>query len=211
MNRRPLILALTFAAAMTSACGPKKPPEPPPDPEPVAEPEPPKPPPPKCESLDEKCEGGGGKKARVAGIPLKFEPVAGWTYAQTEKATISQTGDETACLGLAGHEVPDAKKLEAARQAELDILVKELGITMGKAKVPWKVAGDTLEVGDLKLQVWEIKAVTRGARKGDLLLIAGAPGDGKALIGVAFVPGDDNESGEKIMTSLQTLAPGEAK
>ncbi len=215
MNRRPLILALTFSAAMASACGPKKQPQPPVDPEPTAEPEPPKPPPPKkCESLDEKCEGGGGKKARIAGIALKFEPVVGWTYAQEEKATVAQTDAESACLGLAGHEAPDAKdakKLEAARQAELESLVAQLGITMGKTKVPWKTAGDKLEVGALKLQVWEIKGVTRGAKKGDLLVIASAPGDGKALLGVAFVPGDDDQSGEKIMTAIQTLAPGEAQ
>ena len=75
--------------AMASACGPKQQPKPP-DPEPTAEPEPPKPPPPKCESLDEKCEGGGGKKARIAGIGLQFEPVGGWVYAQGEKATVAE-------------------------------------------------------------------------------------------------------------------------
>lgn len=215
MNRRPLILALTFTAAMASACGPKKQPQPPIDTEPTAEPEPPKPPPPKCEKLDEKCEGGGGKKARVAGIALKFEPVVGWNYAQGEKATVSQTGAESACLGMAGHEAPadakEAKKLEAARQAAFEVIVGELGITMGKVKVAWKSAGDKLEVGTLKLQVWELKGVTRGAKKGDLLVVASAPGDGKALLGVAFVPGDDDQSGEKIMTSIQTLAPGEAQ
>ena len=104
----------------------------------------------------------------------------------------------------------DAKKVEAARQTEFDVIAAELGITMGKAKVPWKSAGDKLEVGALKLQVWEIKDVTRGAKKGDLLVIASAPADGKALLGVAFVPKDDDQSGEKIMTSIQTLAPGEA-
>ena len=85
---------------------------------PTAEPAPP-PPPPKCERLDEKCEGGGGKKARVANMLLAFEPVASWTYVQGEKATVVQTGTEGACYAFAGHETPadakDTKKLEAAR------------------------------------------------------------------------------------------------
>lgn len=213
MNRRLLILALSFATFTTAACGPKKQPKPPVDTEPTSEPEPPKPPPPKCEKLDEKCEGGGGKKARIAGISLRFEPVMGWTYAQTEKATIATTGTDTACLGLAGYDVPDVKdtkKVEAARQAELDVLVTELGLTLGKLKVAWKSPVDQLEVGALKLQIWELKDVTRGGKKGDLLLVASPPNDGKALLGVGFVPKDDDQSGGKIMTSIQTLAAGEA-
>lgn len=210
MNRSPLILALTLAATV-AACGPKKQtPIDSPDTQPTVEPEPPKPQPPKCEKLDEKCKAIGGKKARIAGIGLTVEPVVGWTYAQAEKLTVAQTGAETACFGLAGYDVPDAKKIDAVRQAELEVIVAELGITLGKSKVPWKAAGDKLEVGALKLTLWEVKDVTRGATKGDLLVVAGLPDGGKALIGVAFVPKDDDQSGEKLMTSIQTIAAGEA-
>jgi hypothetical protein len=213
MIRRPLILALAFAAASATACGPKKQPRPPVETTPTADPDPPKPPPPKCEKLDEKCEGVGGKKATIPNISLVFEPVVGWNYAQGEKSTVAQTGTETACYALAGHEAPDAKetkKLEAARQAELEVLAGELGVTFGKAKVNWKSPVDKMEVGALKLEIWELKEVTRGAKKGDLVVVASAPADGKALLGVGFVPKDDDQSGGKIMTSIQTLAPGEA-
>jgi len=214
MKRSPLILASALALALATTlagCGPKKPkPQNPVDAEPTATVEPPKPPPPKCEKLDEKCEAIGGKKARIAGISLTVEPVVGWTYAQEEKATVAQTGADTACFGLAGHEVADAKKIDAARQAEFDIIVADLGITLGKVKVPWKTAGDKLEVGALKLTLWEVKGVTRSAKKGDLLVVASAPAEGKALLGVAFVPADDDQSGQKIMKSIETLAPGEA-
>jgi len=213
MNRRPSILALPFALALglalattVAACGPKKPPKADPvDTQPTVEPEPPKPPPPKCESLDEKCEAVGGKKARIAGSALAVEPVVGWTYAQGEKATVAQTGADTACFGLTGYDVPDVKKADPPRQAALDVLVAELGLTLGKVKVNWKAAGDKLEVGALKLQLWEVKDVTRSGKKGDLLVVNSAPSDGKALLGVAFVPKDDDQSGQKIMKSIETL------
>ena len=215
MIRRPLILALALAGSVL-ACGPKKQPKEADtaDTQPTATATTTPPPPPKCEKIDEKCEAKGGTKARIAGIGLNIEPVTGWTYAQTEKATVAQSGAETACFALAGHEADpkDAKKLEQARQASLEVLVAELGITLGKAKVAWKSPGDKLEVGALKLQVWELKEpVTRGAAKGDLLVLASQPSDGKALLAVAFVPKDDDQSGAKIMTSIQTLAPGDGK
>lgn len=214
MNCRPLILALALAGT-TLACGPNKQTKvDTADTTDTAEPTPPPPPPPKCEALAEKCEAVGGKKARVAGVSLMLEPVVGWVYAQGEKATVSQSGDETACLALAGYEAgdgKDAKKFEGARQAELEVLMGEVNISLGKAKVAWKSPTDKLEVGDLKLDVWEVKGVTRGATKGDVLLVAGPPADGKALIAVGFVPKDDDQSGGKIVQALQTLAPGDAK
>jgi hypothetical protein len=212
MNRSSLIFAFTLATAAL-ACSPKKPPPPPPDPEPTTQPEPPPPPPPKCESLDEKCKAKGGKKARIPQSLLVFEPVPGWTYAQGEKATVAQAGDEDACLALVGHEVDmkDLKKLDATRQAQLDALVAELKITLGKAKVNWKKSQDDKD-GKQPLLNWGLEAVTRGSKKGELLIVSTAPNDGKAVFGIAFVPSDDaNQSGEKLITSFHTLAPGEDK
>lgn len=214
MNRRPLILALALAC-IPLACGPKKQTKvDTADTMETADPTPPPPPPPKCEALSEKCEAKAGKKARVAGVSMTIEPIAGWVYAQGEKATVSTAGEAAACLGVAGYDAgdgKDAKKFEAARQAELEVLLGELSITLGKAKVAWKNPSDKLEVGELKLDVWEVKDVTRGEKKGDVLLVAGPPADGKALIAVGFVPKDDDQSGGKIVQALQTLAPGDAK
>lgn len=212
MNRSSLMLALTLAAAV-SACGPKKQPVIEPQPDPTTEPEPVKPPPPKCEKLDEKCEAKGGKKATIPNSNLVFEPVTGWVYAQGEKITIAQHGDEDACIGIAGYEATEAKdqkKIDAARQAELESVAKDLNITLGKAKVTWKSA-EKYDKGKIPMLRWQLEGVTRGAKKGDLLIIATAPSDGKALFGVAFVPGDDDKSGEKVVESFDTIAPGEAK
>ncbi|MBK8257480.1 MAG: hypothetical protein IPK82_33030 [Polyangiaceae bacterium] len=215
MNRRPLYLALVLASTVL-ACGPKKPPKVDTvDTATTSDPAPP-PPPPKCEKLDEKCEAKGGKKARIANISMNFEPVPGWMYAQGEKATVAQASNDGACMALTGHEAPadakDAKKLESARQTALEVLVGELGITLGKAKVTWKSPSDKIEVGQIKLQVWELKdPVTRGTKKGALLVVASQPGDGKALVAVAFVPEDDEQNGTKIMPSIQTLASGDVK
>src|SRR5262245_44524481 len=102
MNRSPFILAFALTVSI-AACGPKKQPAPPPvETATTSEPEPPPPPPPKCESLDEKCKAKGGKKAKIPQSLLMFEPVTGWIYAQGEKATVAQAGDEDACLALTG-------------------------------------------------------------------------------------------------------------
>lgn len=210
MNRRPLILALALAGTAL-ACGPKKPAKvDPPDTAPTVDPTPPPPPPPKCEKLEEKCEAKGGKKAKIAGSLLVFEPVPGWVYAQTEKLTIAQAGDEDACLGIAGHEVPDPKKIDAVRQSQLDAIAAELKLTLPKTKVSWK-SGEKYEIGKLTVFRWALEKVSRGAKKGDVLIVASQPNDGKAFLGVGFVPGDDDKSAEKIVASFDTLAPGDAK
>jgi hypothetical protein len=214
MNRRPLTLALALAGTLL-ACGPKK--QTPVDTADTAvtaePPPPPPPPPPKCESLDEKCKAKGGKKAKIAGSLLVFEPVAGWIYAQTEKLTIAQAGDEDACLGIVGHDAPDAKeakKVEQARQAQLEAVAAELKLTLPKTKVSWK-SGEKYEIGQLTVFRWALEKVSRGEKKGDLLIVASQPADGKAFLGVGFVPGDDDKSAEKIVASFDTLAPGDAK
>lgn len=213
MNRRPLILALALASTAL-ACGPKKQTKvDTADTAPTVDPSPPPPPPPKCEKLEEKCEAKGGKKAKIAGSLLVFEPVAGWTYAQMEKLTIAQAGDEEACLGIAGHEVADAKdakKVEAARQAALEALAADLKLTLPKTKVSWK-SGEKKDVGSLTIFRWTLEKVSRGAKKGDILIVASQPNDGKAVLGVGFVPTEDDKSAEKIVGSFETLAPGDAK
>ena len=209
MNRRILTLALALAAT-TVACGPsKKPAHDPVDTQPTADPEPPKPPPPKCEKLEEKCESKGGKKAKIPGSLLVFEPVMGWMYAQEEKLTVAQLADEDSCQGAGGHDVPDVKKVEAARQTALEGLAAELKLTLPKTKVQWK-NGEKYDAGKVPQLRWTLEKVVRGAKKGDLLIIATMPNDGKAVLGVAFVPSDDDKSPEKILKSFDTIAAGEA-
>lgn len=211
MNRRILILALALAAATTTtACGSKKPKvQDTVDSQPTSEPEPPKPPPPKCEKLEEKCESKGGKKAKIPGSLLVFEPTNGWTYAQQEKITVAQLADEDACQGLVGHEVADAKKVDAARQTALELLAAELKLTLPKTKVQWK-SGEKYEQSKVPQLRWTLEKVVRGAKKGDLLIVGTQPNDGKAVLGVAFVPSDDDKSIEKVLKSFDTIGAGEA-
>lgn len=210
MNLRPLILALALAGT-TLACGPKKQtPVDTPETTPTADPAPPPKPEPKCEKLEEKCEAKGGKKAKIAGSLLVFEPVPGWTYAQMEKFTIAQIGDEDACLGIVGHDAPDgkdAKKLEQARQAQLEALAADLKLTLPKTKVNWKT-GDKHETGKLTVFRWVLEKVSRGAKKGDVLVVASQPEGGKAIMALGFVPSDDDKSADLINAAIDTLAPG---
>lgn len=190
-------------AALAAGC-PKPPPVVPP-PDPAAEP----PPPPKCESVSEKCQAKPTTAAKITGVSLAFTPALGWIYAQMSSATIAQaseTGPAIAFMGFDG-DPKDAKKDAAARDTALGELAKQLGLAPLKRKVNWKKPDEAKTIGTMKIGLWQLEEAQRGPRKGPLLLVVGATGDGtKELIGVGFVPDTDNTQADAaIMRSIESL------
>jgi hypothetical protein len=204
MPPRPLkLLALAVLAALATGC--PKPPPPAPPPEPAAE-APPSPP--KCESLGEKCEAKSDTRAKIANSDLVFTPTPGWVYAQQATSTVAQTSDAGPGFAVLGIEVDlkDAKKEIASKDAAVAELVKQLGIGPLKRKVAWKKPDDHEAVGPLKIELWQLEEGARGAKKGPILIVAGTAGDGKGVVGVGFVPGDDKSGAdETIMKSIRSL------
>jgi hypothetical protein len=173
----------------------------------VEEPKVEAPPPPKCESLDEKCTSKDGTVARIAKTELSFAPPPGWTYAQTDGATIAQHGDG-AMLVVAGWDPgdPKDKKAETSRDAQIEALMKQSTAAL-KKKINWKKAADiTKEVAGLKVAVWDGGIGSRGDKKGTMIVFS-APIDGtKSLLGFGFVSDDDHSENETILKALDSIA-----
>jgi hypothetical protein len=212
MSYRSLLAASALLAVIfaVSACGSTPPPKTPDEDttEAKTEPEPVKPPP-ECKSLEEKCKAEPSTTAKIKLGALTFKPAEGWIYAQGEESTVAQFSDDGAALIIGTYETDakDAKKDATNRDATFDALLKTVGVTPPKAKVPWKKPQAPKEVGSLKLGLWEVGEVERAKKKGPLLVVQGNLPDGRALIAIGFAPTDQADSAEKIMASIDTLAP----
>lgn len=186
------------------------------DPEPVAtveEPPPPPPKPKKCEALDEGCKAKASTKAKVKTAALVFKPADGWVYAQGEEHTVAQSSEDGAALIIGTYATEkDAKKDAANRDAAFDALLKSIGVSTPKQKLAWKKPQDTKTPGGLKLGMWDAGEVERGEakKKGPLLVVQGPLPEGRALLAIGFAPADQEDSAEKILTAIDTLAPDES-
>jgi hypothetical protein len=208
MSLRPFkTLALALLVAASVGCAKPPPPEPPP------EAPPPPPPPPKCESFSEKCQSKPDTRAKITSSDLVFTPAPGWVYAQQSSSTLAQsseTGPGIAFLGI-DFDAKDAKKELASKDAAVTELSKQLGLTPLKRKVSWKKPDDNKTIGGMKVQLWQLEeAGVRGLRKGPLLVVAATAADGKAVVGLGFVPDDDKTAADvAIMKSIESLGKGQ--
>lgn len=175
-----------------------------------AEPEP-EPPPPKCEALDEKCKAKDDTQAKIAKSDFSFKPTKGWVYAQGADATVAQTGDDGAAVALAQAETgTDAKQEGAKRDAALEELAKQIGVTLPKKKVNWKKPAEKKPVGSLEVGLWQLDGGARGEKKGPLLIFGATLPEGKVLLGVGFVPDDDSSGADAaILASIESITPAE--
>lgn len=199
-----------LAALSSFACSSTPPPEPP-DPisTPEPEPPPPKPRPKKCETLLDKCEGGEGKKARIPGAELTFQPAEGWFYSQEEAQTVMQTSDTGPAVALLVYETGDPKA-EPNREQFVKQLIERLTITAPKEKINWKKPAVTKDVGSgpkmMKVLLWQLEGATRGDKKGPMLIFAAQLVGGKSLLGMGFVPDDDSTSADAlILKSIESI------
>ena len=172
--------------------------------------DPPKAPPPpkKCESLADKCEGGKGSRIPIVNSGQSFEPISGWAYAAESEATISQLGDNGPAFAALGYDGGDPKTDAATRDTALETLVGKIGVTVKSKKLRWNKPLEESDIGKLKVSMWQLEGANRGDKRGPLLVFAAPLTDGKALLGIAFVPDDDTTSADaSILTSIETIAP----
>jgi hypothetical protein len=206
-SRRWTPLALGAVAALAAACSSLSPPpvavaQPPAEATPETTTPPPKKPKP-CKTLEEQCESEPSTKARIAGTNLVFTPAKGWTYAQAESATLAQASSNGPALSVAQVEVGEAKQEAAKRDTALAALAQELKVTLPKKKVNWKKPDDTKDVAGMKVGLWQVEGAARADKKGPLLIFSSPAREGKALLGLGFVPDDDSTSADAII--LQSI------
>jgi hypothetical protein len=172
-----------------------------------------KPPPKKkCESLADGCEGEPGVRVRIANTGQSIVPVKGWAYAQEADGTIAQQGDAGPAFAAVGFDASDPKQEAANRDAAVDTLAKKIGVTLPKRKIPWAKPLDNKTLGDVKLALGQAEGAARSDKKGPILWFTAPLGEGKALVGIAFVPSDDSsDSDVSLMESIDTIAPAEEK
>jgi hypothetical protein len=165
----------------------------------------PPPPAPKCEALDEKCASKKATKAKIGGSDFQLTPPEGWVYAQLADGLVAQVDAEGAVMVVRGVTIPDAKKEE--RDKHVEELAKLVGASLGKKKINWKAKADiTKDLAKSKADFWLLEGAVRGKAKGVVLAMWSGRGDGKALVGLVFVPSDDSKkSDEAALAAFDTL------
>jgi hypothetical protein len=164
--------------------------------------------------MTEKCHGKADTRAKITNSDLVFTPATGWLYAQQSSSTLAQASDAGSALAFLGVEFDpkDSKKETAVKDAAVAELVKQMGLAPLKRKVAWRKKADKDEaIGGMKAQLWQLdEAGVRGEKKGPLLVVSISAAEGKAVLGVGFVP-DDDKSGadDAIMKSIESI--GKAK
>jgi hypothetical protein len=176
-----------------------------------AEPEPAPPPKKKkCESFADGCQGEAGTRVKIANSDQTIEPVTGWTYAALPEATISQLGDSGPAFAATGYDTGDAKQDIPNREAAVATLAEKVGVTVPKRKIKWNKPLESHEVGPLKVSMWQGEGAARSDKKGPMLVFSAPLRDGKAVVGIAFVPDDDTTSADAaILQSIDTIARAE--
>ncbi len=212
-------ISLVVVATMALACGSPpaaETPKPEPTSKATAEPEP-SPPPPKCEALDEKCKADEDTKAAIPSSSFVFTPPKDWVYAQLDAVTIAQVDENGPVLALTTFKPEkNAFKLIKQRGTKLRELSEQVGVTIDKRTRVGR-RHRTAKTDDVTLLYWQFcrSCPHRGGGKradapGALLLVAATLEEGVSLFGISYVPKGDDDAAGAIVTSLESLAPGEA-
>jgi hypothetical protein len=206
MKTAVAVAALAAGAVLGLACHSPPPPPPAPPPPPVAPPPPPPPPPPapKCEALGEACTGHAIARIRTSGFSIVVPD--GWTFAQQPDATVMAQG--ASILGVTTYETNpmDPTLSDTNRERAFQLLVNLLGVTTPRRLV-WAKPSKKTRVGNLEMSLWQTEDVTKGLRRGPMLIF-GTPIVGTWILGAGFVPADDNTDADRtIFGSIESIAP----
>jgi hypothetical protein len=206
-----VIAFLGVAAVCLTGCHHPPPPAPPPPPPPppvVVAPPPPPPAPAKCEALSEGCTGRAVARIRSLGWSLTVPD--GWAYAQEEDATVVTRGEAIMAITTFGG-WPDPKLSETYRLQALERLIYLLGVSPPRNPVAWVRPVQKRRGTNLEMSLWQADNVTKGMRKGPVLVFGAELPDHRWILGAAFVPDDDNTDADKtIVGAVDTIAPSPA-
>ncbi len=146
-------------------------------------------------------------RARIGQVGWQFAPPATWIYAQGETLTIA-TG-KNAVMGVTVHPIVDVKKERAEREDALRLVTKQLGVTLPKKKTYiTKKPDQKQKVGDVDVDFYQFEGAKLEGRTGPLLFFVAKASKERVLIGVGFVPDDDDDNADQaIMTAIQSLTP----
>jgi hypothetical protein len=154
--------------------------------------------------MSEGCTGQNGTVARIRKSGLGIEVPNGWTYAQQPDATIISFND--AMLAVSTFDQGAAS--EASREGALAALVNLLGVTAPRHKVAWARPSKKSRVGTLELWFWQADDVTKGLKKGPVLLVGTELPDKTWLLAAGFVPDDDKSDSDKaILGAVESIRP----
>jgi hypothetical protein len=149
-------------------------------------------------------------KASIVKSDWTIEPPTGWTYAQQADATVALLGESSFAVVVYPTE---PKKATADWEKQVGEIAAKLEVSpANKKKIsqPKKSAG-VKPVGALKVNLYQFDGATHGSRKGPLLVFSTDLPEGKALLGVAFVPEDDSsKADEAILKAIESIAAAPA-
>jgi hypothetical protein len=86
--------------------------------------------------------------------------------------------------------------------------VNLLGVSPPRHKVAWATPAKKARVGSLEVSFWQADDVTKGLKKGPVLLFGIELPDKTWLLGAGFVPSDDKSDADKaILGSIESIGP----
>jgi hypothetical protein len=143
--------------------------------------------------------------AHIAKSGWSIAPPAGWTYTQGGTTTLATS--RRAVLGVRTFDVAAPTELEAKRFETFERLASDMELTFPKKKLVWpKKAAKIIEVGALKVSLYQFDGLTRVMKSGPVLVFETKIGDGTELLGAGYVPADDDENADAaIMKALSSL------
>ena len=97
---------------------------------------------------------------------------------------------------------------ESNREGAFFALINLLGVSPPKHKVAWSKPMKKARVGALEVSFYQADDVTKGLKKGPVLLFGAELPDKRWLLGLGFVPDDDRSDADKaILASIEAIVP----
>jgi hypothetical protein len=154
-------------------------------------------PPKRCETLEDACVASRGTAARIVDSGWAMKPPDGWTYAQEPTVTIATY--QSAALAVTVQQRTPKKAEAVDRDSGIAVVSKRLEVALPKRKIAWQKPDTILDVGELKVSLYQVEDVSRGARKGPLLLFSTKLSKDQVLVGAGFVDENDNANADELI------------